>query len=93
MTGAHHTSVEVIVAVEVIGPVIVAVHLHGNDTMIVIRPVYGSCATAQSTPQNTAEGTGKTTRADEAKHYTIARGSAMECAAHASGRNANRGAD
>jgi four helix bundle protein len=37
---------------------------------------------AQSTPQNIAEGAGKTTRADKAKHYTIARGSAMECAAH-----------
>ena len=37
---------------------------------------------ARSTPQNIAEGAGKTTRADKAKHYTIARGSAMECAAH-----------
>jgi four helix bundle protein len=37
---------------------------------------------AQSIPQNVAEGAGKTTRPDKAKHYTIARGSAMECAAH-----------
>ena len=37
---------------------------------------------AQSTPQNIAEGAGKTTRADKAKHYTIARGSAMESASH-----------
>jgi four helix bundle protein len=37
---------------------------------------------AQSIPQNIAEGAGKTTRADKAKHYTIARGSAMESAAH-----------
>ena len=37
---------------------------------------------AQSVPQNIAEGCGRTTRADKAKHYTIARGSAMECASH-----------
>jgi four helix bundle protein len=37
---------------------------------------------AQSIPQNIAEGAGRATRADKAKHYTIARGSAMECAAH-----------
>ena len=37
---------------------------------------------AQSIPQNVAVGAGKTTRADKAKHYTIARGSAMESAAH-----------
>ena len=37
---------------------------------------------SQSIPQNIAEGAGKTTRPDKAKHYTIARGSAMECAAH-----------
>jgi four helix bundle protein len=37
---------------------------------------------AQSVPQNVAEGAGKSTRADKAKHYTIARGSAMESAAH-----------
>ena len=37
---------------------------------------------AQSIPQNIAEGAGKATRADKAKHYTIARGSAMESAAH-----------
>ena len=37
---------------------------------------------AQSIPQNIAEECGRTTRADKAKHYTIARGSAMECAAH-----------
>ena len=37
---------------------------------------------AQSIPQNIAEGAGPTTRADKAKHYTIARGSAMESAAH-----------
>ena len=47
---------------------IVDVHMNGNDTMIVIRPVNDSRATAA--------------RADKAKHYTIARGSAMECAAH-----------
>jgi four helix bundle protein len=37
---------------------------------------------SQSIPQNIAEGCGRTARADKAKHYTIARGSAMECAAH-----------
>ncbi len=37
---------------------------------------------AQSIPQNIAEGAGRATRADKAKHYTIARGSAMEVAAH-----------
>jgi hypothetical protein len=31
--------VAVIVIVDVIGPVIVAVHVHGNDTVIVILPV------------------------------------------------------
>lgn len=35
---------------------------------------------AQSTPQNVAEGAGRTSRADKAKHYTIARGEAMESA-------------
>ena len=38
--------------------------------------------TAQSVPQNIAEGCGRTTRADKARHYTIARGSAMESASH-----------
>jgi four helix bundle protein len=37
---------------------------------------------AQSVPQNIAEGCGRTARADKARHYTIARGSAMESAAH-----------
>lgn len=37
---------------------------------------------SQSIPQNIAEGCGRTSRADKARHYTIARGSAMECAAH-----------
>jgi len=37
---------------------------------------------AQSVPQNVAEGAGKTTRADKATYYSIARGSAMESAAH-----------
>jgi four helix bundle protein len=37
---------------------------------------------AQSIPQNIAEGCGRASRADKAKHYTIARGSAMESAAH-----------
>jgi four helix bundle protein len=37
---------------------------------------------SQSIPQNVAEGAGRSTRPDKAKHYTIARGSAMECAAH-----------
>ena len=36
---------------------------------------------AQSQPLNIAEGAGRTSRPDVAKHYTIARGSAMECAA------------
>lgn len=34
----------------------------------------------QSQPLDVAEGAGRTSRADVAKHYTIARGSAMECA-------------
>ena len=37
---------------------------------------------AQSVPQNIAEGAGRVTQADKARHYTIARGSAMESAAH-----------
>jgi four helix bundle protein len=37
---------------------------------------------AQSIPQNIAEGAGKTTRADKARYYAIARGSAMESVAH-----------
>jgi four helix bundle protein len=37
---------------------------------------------AQSISYNIAEGAGRATRLDKAKHYTIARGSAMECAAH-----------
>ncbi len=37
---------------------------------------------AQSVPQNIAEGAGKTGRADKARYYAIARGSAMESAAH-----------
>jgi four helix bundle protein len=37
---------------------------------------------AQSVPQNLAEGCGRATRADKARYYTIARGSAMESAAH-----------
>jgi four helix bundle protein len=37
---------------------------------------------AQSIPQNIAEGAGKSTPADKAKYYAIARGSAMESAAH-----------
>ena len=41
--------VAVIVDVLVIGPVIVAVHVHGNDTVIVIRPVDATSATAAST--------------------------------------------
>jgi hypothetical protein len=36
----------VIVIVDVIDTVAVAVHVHGNDTVIVIRPVDGSGATA-----------------------------------------------
>ena len=35
-----------IVIVDVIDTVAVAVHVHGNDTVIVIRPVDGSDATA-----------------------------------------------
>jgi four helix bundle protein len=37
---------------------------------------------AESIPQNIAEGAGKTSRADKMKDYGIARGSAMESAAH-----------
>ncbi|MEO8549271.1 MAG: four helix bundle protein [Kofleriaceae bacterium] len=37
---------------------------------------------SQSIAQNIAEGAGRATRADKTKHFTIARGSAMECAAH-----------
>jgi len=37
---------------------------------------------AQSTPQNIAEGAGRMTRLDKGRHYTIARGSAMESASH-----------
>jgi len=41
--------VPVDVVVDVIGPLIVAVHVHGNDTVIVIRPVDETSATAAST--------------------------------------------
>ncbi|MEZ4366581.1 MAG: four helix bundle protein [Kofleriaceae bacterium] len=37
---------------------------------------------AQSIPANIAEGAGKQTRADKARYFAIARGSAMEAAAH-----------
>jgi hypothetical protein len=37
-------SVDVVDPLIVAGPVIVAVHVHRNDTVIVIRPVDGSCA-------------------------------------------------
>ena len=37
---------------------------------------------ARSIPANIAEGAGRSTRADGARFYAIARGSAMECAAH-----------
>lgn len=37
---------------------------------------------AQSTVANIAEGAGRRTRADAGHHYFMARGSAMECAAH-----------
>ena len=36
---------------------------------------------ALSVPLNIAEGAGRTSDADAARHYAIARGSAMECAA------------
>lgn len=36
---------------------------------------------ALSTPVNVAEGVGRTSPADRRRHYAIARGSAMECAA------------
>lgn len=38
---------------------------------------------ARSIPANIAEGAGRTTLPDGARYYAIARGSAMECAAHA----------
>jgi len=37
---------------------------------------------SQSIPQNIAEGVGKTSKADKAKYFAIARGSAMESVAH-----------
>jgi four helix bundle protein len=37
---------------------------------------------AQSVLQNIAEGCRRTTRADKARHYAIARGAAMESASH-----------
>jgi four helix bundle protein len=37
---------------------------------------------AQSTPQNIAEGAGRMSKPDKVRHYTIARGSAMESASH-----------
>jgi four helix bundle protein len=37
---------------------------------------------AQSTPQNIAEGAGRVSKPDKARHYAIARGSAMESASH-----------
>ncbi len=76
-----------------IAPVIVAALGSGNDTVAVIQrgkhPQPGPSAdladqlrrASQSIPQNIAEGCGRTARADKAKHDTLARGSAMECAA------------
>lgn len=51
-----------------------------------IPPGYGDARdqlrrASTSTPVNIAEGSGKTTRADQRRYYAIARGSAMECAA------------
>ena len=37
---------------------------------------------SQSIPQHIAEGCGRTARADKAKQYSLARGSAMACAAY-----------
>jgi four helix bundle protein len=37
---------------------------------------------AQSIPQNIAEGAGRMSKPDKTRHYTIARGSAMESASH-----------
>ena len=117
-------------AVIVIAPVIVAVHVNGNATVSVIDTVDAQLEergaddvvmlsfqkldvyqraieflvlahrvrnqmpkghadladqlrrAAQSIPQNIAEGAGRTSKADKAKYYTNARGSAMESAAH-----------
>ena len=126
---------QVDVDVDVIPPVIVAVHVHGNDTVIVIPAVFDPAnpfddrtrradtrgmlsfqkldvyqcsieflalarrilqsvpkghsdlvdqlrSSAQSIVQNIAEGAGRAGRADKARHYAIARGSAMESAGH-----------
>ena len=74
------------VAVIVIAPVTVAALGNGNATVGVIDAVSdhatGGREWSTTIPQNIAEGCGRTTRADKAKHYTIARGSAMESAAH-----------
>ena len=71
---------------DVIGPVIVAALENGNDTVGVIDAVDDA---AQHPPNREADATrmlhfqdSRTTRADTAKHYTIARGSAMESASH-----------
>jgi four helix bundle protein len=45
-------------------------------------------SSAQSTVANIAEGAGRRTRADAGHHYFIARGSAMESAAHLDVMNA-----
>jgi len=69
----------VAVLVSVVAPVAVAVHLNGNATVGVIG--------RQELPESSWLGlyrkcAGRVIKADKARHYTIARGSAMESAAH-----------
>jgi four helix bundle protein len=64
-------AVGVDLTVAVVAPGVVAALVSGNEAVAVInaRNEHATC-------------NGRTSRADMAKHYTIARGSAMECAAH-----------
>jgi len=69
----YQRSIEfVVLAIEIIGELPAKGHADIADQLR---------RAAQSQPLNIAEGAGRSSRPDMARHYAIARGSAMECAA------------
>jgi hypothetical protein len=77
--------VAVIVAVIVIGRVIVAALVSGNDAVDLIDAVNEDATGGwerQSVPQNVAADCGRATHADKGEYYASARASAMESASH-----------
>jgi four helix bundle protein len=61
--------------------------VHALEVICTLPKGHGDLAgqlrsSAQSTVANIAEGAGRRTRADAGRHYFMARGSAMESAAH-----------